>query len=218
MALNNSKFKGGGKLLLLTPRSKDKNKQDVPPHFEIAHFEGDTVVKEDRTVNSVSGDLVRLEFVEKKYEDNVSEDAVFYFRDANEGENGETYRVPVRFGNTGRSLFNSFASLADGENFSGLQLDYYRSKSGYDRFGLTQNGNRVEWKFKLEELPQPLEIKHPTSGKVIQRDYSAVNAFLKAELQKIASKINKNASEKAKPDKAATPSSGKAAPDEDVPF
>lgn len=207
-------------MLLLTPRSRDKNKQDVPPHFEIAHYEGDKVVQEDRTVTSVSGDLFKLDFKQHEYEGNVTEEAIFFLRDKAAGPEGESYRLGIRFGTTGRSLFNSLASLADGDNFNGLQLDYYRSKKGYDSFALKQNGEKVSWKYELKDLPQPLEIKHPVSGKVLQRDFSAVNAFLKEELLKIAAKVNKGGTTPA-PASAKTPAAApaeKPAPDDSIPF
>lgn len=220
MALGNNQYTNNGPLYLLTPRSKDKNKQDVPPHFEIAHYEGDQVVKEDRTVTSVGGDLFKVEFKQREFEGNVTEDAVFYLRDKSAGEGGESYRVPIRFGTSGRSLFNAFASLADKDDFSNLQLDYYRSKKGYDSYGLKQNGEKVSWKYELKDMPQPIEIKHPVSGKVLQRDYSAINDFLKAELLKIAAKVNKGGTTPAStPAKApAAAPAEKPAQDSEIPF
>lgn len=221
MALNNNQFKSGGPLLFLTPRSKDKNKQDIPPHFEVARVNDEGKIENDPTLNvtSVSGDLFKMEFKQREYEGTITEEVVFYLRDKSTGESGESYRLPIRFGISGRALFNSFASLAEGTDFSGLQIDYYRNKKGYETFALKQHGEKVSWKYELDALPQPLEIKHPTTGKVLQRDYSAVNEFLKKELVKIADKVNKGTSPSAKTQEPTAPSpTSQGKPDEDVPF
>lgn len=191
MALGNNSFSNNGPLILLSPRSKDKDKKDVPPHFEISRYVDDKIVKDTQTVTSVSGDLFKLEFKTREYEGNVSEEAVFYLRDKSAGEDGESYRLGIRFGISGRGLFNSFAAIADGDDFTGLQVDYYRNKAGYDTFALKKNGEAIKWKFELKSLPPPLEIKHPTTGKVLQRDYTEINTFFKNELLKIAGKVNK---------------------------
>lgn len=221
MALSNGKATGGGPLLFLSPRSKDKNKQDVPPHFEVGRVNAEGKIENDPTLNvtSVSGDLFKMEFKQREYEGTITEEVVFYLRDKSTGESGESYRLPIRFGISGRALFNSFASLAEGTDFSGLQIDYYRNKKGYETFALKQHGEKVSWKYELDALPQPLEIKHPTTGKVLQRDYSAVNEFLKKELVKIADKVNKGTSPSAKTQEPTAPSpTSQGKPDEDVPF
>lgn len=223
MALNKNQFKSGGPLLFLSPRSKDKNKQDIPPHFEVSRVnsKGEIEVDSSLTVSSVSGDMFKLEFKSREFEGQITEEVVFYLRDKTTGEAGESYRLPIRYGLSGRSLFNSFASLADGSDFSGLQIDYYRNKKGYESFALKQHGETVRWKYELDQLPKPLEIKHPTTGKLLQRDYTAVNEFLKKDLVKIAEKVNKGAVTSNDPVRNApaktnsTPSEDK---DGDVPF
>lgn len=220
MALTNNKSQGGGgPLLFLSPRSKDKNKQDVPPHFEVGRVNAEGKIENDPnlTVTSVSGDLFKLEFKQREFEGNITEEAVFYLRDKSAGEQGESYRLPIRFGNTGRSLFNTLASLADGNDFSGLQIDYYRSKKGYDTYAVKQHGEKVSWKYELKDLPVALEIKHPVTGKVLQRDYSEVNSFLKAELQKIAEKVNSGTTAAKAPEKPQAPAAEEKK-DEEIPF
>lgn len=226
MALGTNSFANSGPLIFLSPRSKDKNKQDVPPHFEVgrANDKGE-IVNDATTVTNVSGDLFKLEIKERTFEDNVTKDAVLYLRDKTANE---SYRLPIRFGITGRGFFNRLASLTEKGDFTGLQIDYYRNKAGYDNFGLKQHSENVSWKFANEDLPKPLEIKHPTTGKVLQRDYTEVNALFEQELLAIAAKVNKTKPEEHAPaaqkapasaPKPATASKAAAAtPDEDVPF
>lgn len=194
MALgNNSGFGNSGALLFLSPRSKDKDKKDVPPHFVVGRSVDGKIVDDTETVTQVSGDLFRIEFKEREYNGETFEEPVLYLRgkSALDETVSESYRLPIRFGIPGRGLFNRLASLTDGGDFSNLQVDYYRNRNGYETFGLKQAGEPVKWKFENADLPVPLEIKHPTTGKVLQRDYSELNALFRAELQKIADKVNK---------------------------
>jgi hypothetical protein len=194
MALgNNTGFGNSGSLLFLSPRSKDKDKKDVPPHFVVGRSVDGKIVDDADTVTQVSGDLFRIEFKEREFNGETFEEPVLYLRGKSAADEtvNESYRLPIRFGIPGRGLFNRMASLTDGGDFTNLQVDYYRNKNGYETFGLKQNKEPVKWKFENKDLPVPLEIKHPTTGKVLQRDYTELNALFRAELQKIADKVNK---------------------------
>lgn len=190
MALgNNSSQFNSGPLLFLSPRAKDKDKKEVPPHFVVGRVGEDGKIKDDAaTVTNVGGDLFKLEIKERAFEDNVTKEAVLYLRDK---EANESYRLPIRFGVAGRGLFNRLASLTEKGDFTRLQIDYYRNKKGYENFGLKQDGQDVDWKIENDALPKPLEIKHPTTGKVLQRDYTEVNSVFEQELNAIAAKVNK---------------------------
>lgn len=228
MALGTSQFSNSGPLLFLSARSKDKNKQDVPPHFEVGRpNDKGEIVNDAATVTNVSGDLFKLEIKERTFEDNVTKEAVLYLRDTITNEDGstrkESYRLPIRFGIAGRGFFNRLAALTEKGDFTRLQIDYYRNKAGYDNFGLKQNKENVSWKFANEALPKPLEIKHPTTGKVLQRDYTEINSVFEKELLAIAAKVNKTkpaeqeAAAKNEPAKVATPVA-KDNEDKSVPF
>lgn len=188
MALGNNGFTGGA-LIFLSPRSKDKDKKKVKPHFTVGRVVEDKIVDDKETVNNVGGDLIKLDFKEHTYNDKVIEDAVFYIRD-NVAE--ETYRLPITFSIAGRGFFNSLAALKDSGNFKNLQIDYYETKTGYDAYALKQDGTQVKWKYALTDQPKPLEIKHPKTGEVLQRDYAELNAFFKSELVEISQKLLAN--------------------------
>jgi hypothetical protein len=189
MALNTNSGYSSGPLIFLSPRSKDKDKKDVPPHFEVGRVGPDgKIVNDAETVTNVSGDLFRIEFKEREFNGETFEEPVFYLKD---GAVNESYRLPIRFGIPGRGLFNRMATLNDGVDFSNLQVDYYRNRNGYETFGLKQKGEPVKWKYENDQIPAALEIKHPTTGKVLQRDYTAPNSFFRNILQQIADKVNK---------------------------
>lgn len=191
MALGNNTSFSGGPLIFLTPRSKDKDKKDCDPYFSVGRSVDGKIVDDEQTVTSVSGDLIKLEFKERVFEGKTSEEVVFYLRDKTAGEKGETYRLPIRFGLPGRGLFNRFITLIEKGDFTNLKVSYYRNRNGYETYGLDQNGEKVSWKYENKDLPQPLEIKHPKTGELLQRDYSELNTFYKKELEQIAAKVNK---------------------------
>ncbi len=217
MALGNSAgFGNSGPLIFLSPRSKDKDKKECDPHFTVGRSVEGKIVDDKETVTNVGGDLFRLEFKEREYNGEVSEEVILYLKDK---EANEAYRLPIRFGVAGRGLFNKLITLS---SFEGLQIGYYRNKAGYDAFSLKQGDQSVKWKYENDKLPAALEIKHPTSGKVLQRDYSEINKFFKAELEAVAAKVNKaKPAEKAeaapKPTTAGKPANTDAQ-DSDVPF
>lgn len=229
---NNTSF-SSGPLVFLSPRTKDKNKQKVKPHFIVGRIVNDKIVDTDQTVTNVGGDLIKIEFKSREIKGEPQEEAIFYFRD-NKPEPGkapETYRLPLSFGIAPRSLFNAFASLTAGGNFKDLTVEYYENKRGYDAYSLSQGGNKVDWKYKLEELPASIAITHPMTGKLVKNDYTPINEFFKKELQAIAAKLGGGKGESAVSDKqntsvaqketvvAATKSGAtKEAPDDGVPF
>lgn len=214
MALGTSTPSNSGPLLFLTPRTKDKNKKEVPPHFTVGRKVGEKIVDDEQTVTSVSGDLIRLEIKQKEYNGEPYEEVILYLRDA---KANETYRLPMRFGMAPREFFNRLATLTPTKNFSNLAIDYYLSKKGFEKFGLKQNGENVEWKHPLDTLPKALEIKHPQTGKLLQRDYSEVNAFFKKELEAIQAVFGGAKNETPAAPKS-EPAPAQKGPDEDVPF
>jgi hypothetical protein len=82
-----------------------------------------------------------------------------------------------------RSLLNSFFHL---ESFDNLSIRYYLSKSGYDSYYVTQNDEKVTWKFESSELPAPEEISF--KGKII-RDFTKLDLFFVDQIKILNERI-----------------------------
>ncbi len=200
---NGSGNYNSGPLYLLTPRIKNADGNKAKPHFTAdTANEAGQLVRVDETYTRVAGDVFRAEVKTKKWndgkKDRTSKDSVFYFRDPD-----AAYRLPLSSSRASRDLINRFATLLDSGDFTGLELDYYENKKGYDTYSLKQRGERVEWRYKLEELPPPIDILHPKTGEVEKRDYDDVDAFFEAIVIAIGDKLKEGRANQEAPAPAA---------------
>lgn len=206
MALGKQNQNSDGKLYILRPTTKDAQKNKVDPHFSVLE-KIDGAWKETRKEGNVSGDLFKVEIKEVNLPKGKFKTITLGLRDKT---SNEAYLVDLRFNLTSRNLFNMLASL---NNFDGLSISYYQGKNGYDRYSLRQADTLVPWKYKIEELPKPIEVIF--KGET-QRDYTPVDDLFEKELNTIAAKLgNKN---EAVPTATAQISSTAADKDGDVPF
>lgn len=233
MALGNRESYGNDPLIFLSARTKDKEGKKVAPHFQVGRKVGEDIVNDEQTVTTFSGALTRVEIKERTFKGKASKEIVLYVKDRNlkgpdDQPSPESYRLGLLFGIAARGLFNRLATLTEVGDFTNLSIDYYENKKGYDQFGLKQNGEQVKWKYDQDQTPKPLEIKHPISGEVLQRDYTALNVFFEKELRAIAAKLGQKETSPAKaaqpaPAASAAPASAPAtdaaeAEDDSLPF
>lgn len=202
MALTNGRgaSTNTGPLIFLSPRKKDKNGHKCRPHFTVDRKnDAGEFIRDAETISEIKGDLFRVEVRETEFNGEPSIEGVYYLRDAaaNEGQ-GEAYRVGIRFGVAGCGLVNRLASLTDAGDFSDLTIAYYENKKGYDAYGLEKGGQRVEWKYSLDQQPAPEPIMH--KGKLVKNDYGSRNEFYKAELLAIAAALGQKAAAPHAPD------------------
>jgi hypothetical protein len=168
-----------GPLYILKPVSKDKDKKSVKPHFQISKsVDGKWQVQDDKSINTVTGNLVRIESVEEEYEGDKYHRARIYLRD---GEDG--YMIPCRLNIASRSLLNSLFSL---EDFKGVTIKYYLTKTGYDAFYVSQGENKVSWKFESDQLPKAEEFSF--KGKVM-RDFGDMDNFFVEQIKVLNGRI-----------------------------
>lgn len=92
--------------------------------------------------------------------------------------------LSIGYTQVGRSLMNALLSLKDAHD---VRLSLYKNKEGYDQIGVTQNKERVSWKFPMSEVPKPEEVKNAkgenvmVSGKKVM-EWEHVNEFFKKHL------------------------------------
>lgn len=169
-----------GTLLILKPVSKI-NGESVKPFFEVSSKNVDEnkwVPSTDNSINSISGSLFKIEAVEEEYKGDK------YFRVKAIIKDGEeAYLVPFRMNIATRSLLNSFFNL---ESFENISIRYYLSKAGYDSYYVTQNDEKVTWKFESSELPPPEEISF--KGKII-RDFTKIDLFFVDQIKILNERI-----------------------------
>ena len=172
-----------GTLLILKPVSK-VNGESVKPFFEVSSknvAENKWVPSTDNSINSISGSLFKIEAVEEEYKGDK------YFRvKAIIKDGDEAYLVPFRMNIATRSLLNSFFNL---ESFENISIRYYLSKAGYDSYYVTQNDEKVTWKFESSELPPPEEISF--KGKII-RDFTKIDLFFVDQIKILNERIKLN--------------------------
>lgn len=145
----------GNKIYFIKPVSRDANKQDVQPHFELTTKGVDGYVKEpvNLSLNVISGRLAGVEHLVREYKGTKYDEITFSLID---DEAKEIYRVGFRLNISTRSLFNSLFSLTE---FDNIEIKYYRSSKGYDQYSLYQNGEKVQWKYEMDQIPKASTVK-----------------------------------------------------------
>lgn len=166
-------------LIFLSPRSKDKDGNKVSPHFGVGRVNaaGD-IENTDETVTKVTGDLIRAEVKDREYKGNVTKSVKLYVRDNSpEATAKETYHIQSSVTISFSGLLNSLASLIEAKNFKDLVIDIYENKKGFEAFGVEQGGEKVKWKYTLDDLPAPFAIVDPRTGKTVKNDFSERDEF-----------------------------------------
>jgi len=207
MALENRQ-KSSGKLLILKIKTKDAADKTVPVYIQVSEKIGEKWQASQDTVNSVKGDLTKIEVKERNYQGETYKTIGLYLTDK---VAKETYLLDLRFNILTQGLLNSLFSL---EAFNDVEVQVYQTKSGYPSSALTQAGNKTSWKFNKEELPA---VKKVTLGKKTVTDTSDLEEFFLAELDKLRVKVEAaNGKKSTKAGEAVSPANPEA--EEDVPF
>lgn len=196
MALSNGKNYSNDPLVFLSPRSKTKDKDGKSveidkPYFEVGRVNPETtkIEKTEERPTEVSGDLSGIQFKTREFNGVSTAHTILFLKDA---ESKETYHIDLTGRISTRSLFNALLNL---ESPKGLTISIYRSKKGYESFGVQQGGVNVKWKYELKDLPQPEKIMNK-KGEVIQTDFSEVDALFEAGLKELAAKLGFSAGKK----------------------
>lgn len=197
MPLGTSSGYNSGPLVLLNTRGKDADGNLVKPYFTADRGigPGGALVRDEQTYDNIGGDLFRAEVKHRQFTPKGAKrpqnttDWVLYLRDEQAG-----YRLPLGQNGTSRDLLNRFARLLDSGDFTGLEIGYYRKKGtpdkpGREAFSLKQRGVRVDWKYTLEDLPQPRKVIDQETGEFIKNDYTALDQFFNDIVVQIAAAL-----------------------------
>lgn len=210
MALQN-KTASTGKLYILKIKTKDAADKKVPAYIQVSEKVGEKWVANGNTVNSVSGDLTKVEIREREFQGEKYNSIGLFFTDKTAKE---TYLLDTRFNMVSQGLFNSLFSL---EAFNNVEVQVYDNKAGYATTSVTQDGKKVSWKYGIDELPK---VKKITAGKKTLTDTSELEEFFLTHLNDLNNRIQatKGRGKTETVSAAQEPSDATPETDEDVPF
>lgn len=171
------------KLFILKPRTQNKEKEKVEPYFEVnAKNEQGKWVEVD-AVPGVEGNLTRLDVKEGEYEGQKTYNVSVFLKDP---DGSQTFLVDLKLNMLSRGLLNSILNLSKYED---VKFGLYTGKNGYPNVSVRQHGELTKWKYSLDEMPKPEEVKF--KGK-IQRDYSAVDEFFVTKLKEFGETLSQS--------------------------
>jgi hypothetical protein len=205
---NGSKFERNDNIFFFSQKSKDKDGKKVAPFFEISRPNGDKIEKLEETATEVGGTLIKVKVEEGEWQGSKTFSAKLYLKDESRKE---LYVVNTSFRMDSRSLYNGLINL---ETYDNVNISTYQTKKLFPAYSIKQNGNRVDWKYKIEELPEPITVM--LKGKKVN-DYTPIDEFFVKELNELAARLSGKKSESV-PETASTTSSSDTSSSEDVPF
>lgn len=144
---------------------KDRSK----PVFELTSKDTWAVTE----VSAIDGNLTGLQYTENTDKEGK---VIKGYRLTFDAPDGVLF-LSIGFTQVGRSLMNSLLSLTKADN---VRLSLYKNKEGYDNIGLTQNWEKISWKFPMSEVPRPEELGVVDWRKVLKWDNT--NEFFKKHL------------------------------------
>lgn len=116
---------------------------------------------------NISGRLTSIEHLTNTYKDEELNSVKFVIQDGD-----EAFHIQGSFGSLVYNILNTLASV---NSFAGeLAVNLYVNKNGYPSAFVTMDGERVGWKYTLDEVP---EVKVVEVGKKKVRDSAQLEAF-----------------------------------------
>lgn len=170
MALGNTN-NVDGKLIILTPKTKDAEGNKTKPHFVISEKVNGQWVNRNETVDRFSGNIKKVVARVKEIKKDGKVINNLNLLDLYVADGDETYLASFTFKISTRGLMNRLLSLTDPNN---IQVSFWEDDRGYEVLTLRQNDEVVKGKYTKEEIPVPSEVK--IRGK-IERDYYEVDQF-----------------------------------------
>lgn len=198
------------KLLILKIRTQDAEKKKISPVFAVSQKNEDGKWAQTTEVKDVAGTLTKIETEKKEWEGQEYDVIKIFLQDDSVGE---TYLLDLRQNLLSRSIFNSLLSLSE---FDGVSIGLYETKKDgetYAAVSVKRNGERVSWKYKLDELPKVKKVK---VGKKEVVDSSEVDEFYIKELNSLGEVLASN--KPAPVTKATVTVENEKGEEEDIPF
>ncbi len=93
----------------------------------------------------------------------------------------EKYVFQSSYNGLSRSLINSLLSTV---NYGTLKISVYTSKKGYKSIGVELNGERLQWKYSIDEFKAKTKEIKDEEGEIIKISYKELDAWLEEEFKK----------------------------------
>lgn len=184
MALGNKNQENTGELYVLKVKTTDENKKPLAsPVFEVLEKNENNKWEITDTTPSVSGVISRVDVKEGEWEGNKFHTVSVLFKDHVENE---SYLCDFKMNMMNRSIFNS---LLNADLSKDVKIGLYTSKKGYPSASVRQGEELINWKYSLDEVPAPEEVKF--KGK-IQRDYTETDNFFVEKLRELSARVAGN--------------------------
>lgn len=201
---NGAKFEKNDNIYFFSQKTKDKDGVKTAPYFEVSKPNGEKIEKLPETATEVAGTLIKVKVEEGEYKGVKTFGAKLYLKDE---ALKELYVVNTSFRMDSRGLYNRLINL---NQFDNLNISTYQTKKGYSAYSLKQNGVRVDWKYELEEQPEPISVMF--KGKE-QKDWTPLDEFYVKELTELSVRLGGNKQEAQAPAKTTQD-----VPSEEIPF
>jgi hypothetical protein len=211
-----------GKLFSLKIKTKEDGKK-IDPCFVISEKIDDKWVHGTKKCTQVAGTIRKIVHGQYEWEGELVDTVTLYLEDkeADDG-NGEIYKIDFSYNILSKSVFNSLLGIKD---MSGVvTISLYKNKSGYPAASVKLNDEKVDWAYRLEDLPEAPKVKF--KGKEMT-DYTEVDAFFRNALKEKFSSFSSTKGESSHSDgegaQGATVGQGTLIPDDkidydDIPF
>ena len=181
MSLGNTN-NNNNKLSILKIKTRDAEKHDIPPYFSVSEKNAEGKWTEVSQVKDLAADLVRVEVGEREFEGEPYNEIKLTFEDKNLQE---SYLLDLRMNLLSRNIFNSLFSLSSFENIE-LGLYQKRGEKTYPAVSVKQSGQRVDWKYKLDEQPKMNKV---LVGKKTVVDSTELDEFYVEKLKELAARV-----------------------------
>jgi len=180
----------GGKLLVFRLKSKDSADVPlIPNKFQISvppAVDGGEWTTKPEYEEEFEGDLVKVDFDEGEFEKKKYDIIRLYFKDA-AGE--YTYLFDGRLSSVSRSLYLALCNL---QTFDGVRISLYAKPDAegkqWTNVSVWQGDTMIKSALDWKTLPKPDIVKNK-KGEVISRDYTDLDELVKAELAKLAERV-----------------------------
>jgi hypothetical protein len=197
MALGKNDGFGDSNFIVLTPITRNEDKEEIAATFKVSRKNEEGNLEETKeTVDNVTGDIFRVETYSIKYNPKTrklvkeDEDGIVswgYKILMRDDVAGEVYLIKSMFNLLTRDLANKLLSL---DTFTGVTIGVYKNnKTGFNNAYVKTGPAKedlVRWKYERDEIPKADEITNPRTGEVTQRDYTVVDEFFIEKLNTFA--------------------------------
>ncbi len=184
-----SNRQSNNELIILKVKTADAEKKPVPVHFEVMKKVDGKWAATGET-RDVSGRVTKVETYEREWEGKMTPLVKLYIEDESVQE---TYLLDLRYNMLSRNLFNNILSLTSFEEVSIALRDKKKGDKTYPTVYVNQGGKKVDWKYKVEELPKVVKVM---VGKTEHTSFDDLNDFFIKELTELSEVVKSQMSQR----------------------